>query len=525
MTKRGLLRWPTARGALSALGMVAVLTAALLPERAYLGPATVALVFVVPVVAAVSIGGFGAGVLAAGVCFLVYDYMFLPPYYTLYVARGADWAALGVYGAVAVIVARVVSALKVARAESQRRAEDVRRLFDVSELLVRELPGRALVEDIVCSLRSAFDLRGVALLLPVDGRLQPVACAGYELSPEEAAHLTVGGAVPVSLGPTPAQAGEWQAVALVASGDAVGLLAVCGAHGGEEQELMRAFANHLALALERESLQEEAARARLLAEVDQLRRALVGAVSHDLRTPLATIKLSASTLLDSAGSLGPGDVKELAELVDAQANRLDRLVTNLLDMTRIQAGTLELRRQVVAVQDLVEEALAVLGRSTESPEVRLALPDDLPLVEVDPVLVRQVLANLLDNAFRYSPEGAPVAVEARVVPAAVAAPAAPPVASALEASSVPSFSSASVPRKLEVAVSDQGPGVPEEERERIFSMFERREAGGRGGLGLAIAQAFVQAHGERIWVAPTAPGGGARFAFTLPEGAPRPACS
>ena len=482
-------------GVLTALTMAAVLGAALLPVRSHLDAATTALVLVVPVVGGVSIGGFGAGLAAATLCFLAYDFFFLRPYYTFDVARGSDWVALAVYAAVTVIVARVVAAANSARSESQRRAADVRRLFDVSELLVRELPGPELLGTIVKSVRSEFGLEGVSLLLPVDGRLQLVASAGAPLAPEELAHLAAGGAPPVSLGPSrPARAGApkaphpgYQVVALAATGRAVGLLAVRGARAGrEDQELLRAFANHLALALERATLREEALRARLLGEVDRVRRSLVGAVSHDLRTPLATIKLSASTLLESGSSLAPGEVKELVELVDAQADRLDRLVCNLLDMTRIQSGTLELRRQPCAVIDLVEEALAVLGRSGQSGEVSWQVPAELPLVDVDPVLVRQVLANLLDNAFRYSPAGEAVRVGARPGPGG----------------------------KVELSVSDRGPGVPEEERAHLFEMFERREAGGRGGLGLAIARAFLEAHGERIWLGA---GGGAQFVFTLPS--------
>jgi two-component system sensor histidine kinase KdpD len=258
-----------------------------------------------------------------------------------------------------------------------------------------------------------------------------------------------------------------------------------------EQELLRAFANHLALALERAGLRDDAVRARLLEEVDRLRRALVGAVSHDLRTPLATIKVSASALLENGASLSPGDLKELAELIDAQADRLDRLVSNLLDMTRIQSGALELRRQPAAVADLVDEALLVLGRGGRPGDIRWRAPADLPLVDVDHVLVRQVLANLVDNALRHSPAGAPVTVSARRVAG----------------------------DKVEVGVTDSGPGVPRAEQERIFQMFSRREAGGRGGLGLAISQAFVEAHGERIWVEDAggrAGAKGARFAFTLP---------
>lgn len=479
-------------GSLVAIALAGGLAAGLVPLRAQVNSAVVALVLVVPVVTGVSVGGPIAGLVAIVTCFFLYDYVFLPPYYTLYVSRAEDWIALAVYVVVMALVARVVSLASRAQAEAQSHAAEVRRLFDLSELLVRDLPAPELLNTIVGSLRSAFNLDGVSLVLPVDGRLQVAASAGAPLSAEQAAHLVAGTGSPVSLVRAPGPSGEHQAIALVATGRAVGLLAVQGSPGTpQENELLRAFANHMALALERSALQEEAVRARLLDEVDTARRALVGAVSHDLRTPLATIKLSASALLESGAALSPGDVKELAELVDAQADRLERLVTNLLDMTRIQAGALELRRQPVAVPDLVDEALLLLGRSGRQGDVRWRAPLGLPLVDVDPVLVRQVLANLLDNAFRYSPAEAPVTVYARAVKAG----------------------------KVEVTVADNGPGVPEQDRARIFQMFNRTQAGGRGGLGLAIAQAFIEAHGERIWV--EGPGGrgharGARFVFTLP---------
>ncbi len=479
-------------GSLLAVVTAAALSAALVPVRGQVNAAIIALVLVVPVVGGVSVGGPVAGAIAIVLCMFLYDFVFIRPYYTVDVASGSDWVALAVYVAVVVLVARVVSAANSARAESQHHAVELSRLFDLSELLVRDQPVPDLLEAIVGTVKSVFDLEGVSLLLPVDGHLEVAASAGAPLPQDQAADLAGGTGAPVSLARGRADAGRYQAVALVATGKAVGLLAVQGSRVTPgQQELLQAFANHTALALERLALREEALRGRLLDEVDALRRALVGAVSHDLRTPLATIKVSASTLLESGTALSPGDVKELAELLDAQADRLDRLVTNLLDMTRIQSGALELRRQPSAVQDLLDEALQVLGRSGPRGDVRWRAPGDLPLVDVDPVLVRQVLANLLDNAFRYSPAGSPVTVHARQVPGP----------------------------KVEIRVTDNGPGVPAGEGARIFQMFNRREAGGRGGLGLAIAQAFLEAHGESIRVeGPSGAKGedGACFVFTLP---------
>ncbi len=485
-----------------ALVATAAFVAALMPLRAHLSAATTALVLVLPVVGGVSAGGFGTGLVVTAACFLAYDYLFLPPYYTLYIAKAQDWVALGVYAVVMVLVARVVSDLRAARSESVDRARELRRLFDLSELLVKDLPGPELLQAIVDSVRSAFELSSVSLLLPRQGELQVVASAGSPVPGQPAtgqgamfaqAAAFAAGPGPVSMGPTPAHPGDYQAVALVASGKAVGLLAVRGAPGSPaQQELLKAFANHLALTLERASLREEALRARLLDEMEGLRRALVGAVSHDLRTPLATIKVSASTLVEAGASLSPDDARELAELVDAQADRLDRLVSNLLDMTRVQAGALVLRRQPVVVPDLLEEAVLVLGRSARREDLRWRARRDLPPVDADPVLARQILANPLDNAFRHSPPGAPVTVHA----------------------------AEREDGRVEIRVSDSGPGVPPEDSSSVFQMFERREAGGRGGLGLAIAKAFVEAHGETIWMdPPTGQDGerGARFAFTLPR--------
>jgi len=472
------------------------------PLRSQLSIATTALVFVLPVVAGVAAGGFAAGVVGIVSSFVAYDFVYVRPYYTLQINRSEDWVGLVVYSVVIILVAQLVARANRARAQAQFRAAQVGRLFELSELLVKEASGRELLGNIVSAVKAAFDLDGAALLLPEDGRLHVAASVGAPLSADEARHLSVSSAVPVSLGTGGGQqrrggpgttaddgGGALHAVALTVNGRAIGLLALRGAPGArKERELLGAFANHLALALERAGLREEALRARLLEEIDVLRRSLVGAVSHDLRTPLATIKVAASTLLESGSSLSPGDLKELAGLVDSQAGRLDRLVANLLDMTRIQSGALELRHEPVAVGDLVEDALHALGQLDGSRSVRWRATKDLPLVDVDPVLLRQVLANLIDNALKHSPPGKLVIITGR------------PLADA----------------KVEVAVTDRGPGVPVAERPGIFQAFSRREAGGRGGLGLAIAHAFLEAHGERIWVEDGSEGKGARFAFTLP---------
>ena len=475
------------QGAVLAVALVTALGGAMFPLRSHLSVATTALVLVIPVVVGVAVGGFPTGLVATAAGFLVYDFVFIPPYYTLSVGAAQNWTALGVYGVVMVVVAQVVARMNAARASAQKRTAEVRRLFDLSEMLVREASAPELLERIVHTVVSAFELEGAALLLPTGGHLELAATAGTPLSEDELHRLSVSTGTPVAMaGASPAQ-DEIQAVSLTASGTPIGLLALRGLpEKRADAELLGAFANHLSLALERAQLQEQALRTQLLEEIDRLRRSLVGAVSHDLRTPLATIKVSASTLLDPDARVDDADARELLGLIDLQADRLDRLVANLLDMTRIQSGALELRREPVSVADLVDESLAVLGPSGGSERVKWRAPTDLPLVDVDHVLVCQALANLIDNAVRYSPADAPVTVSARRVDGSV-----------------------------EVTVADRGPGIPAAERQGIFEMFTRREAGGRGGLGLAIARAFVEAHGEHIRVEDGREGG-TRFLFTLP---------
>jgi two-component system sensor histidine kinase KdpD len=250
---------------------------------------------------------------------------------------------------------------------------------------------------------------------------------------------------------------------------------------------LQLFANQIALAVERAQLRDQVLRARLTEEMAHLAKTLVAAVSHDLRTPLASIKASSSTLADGGLDLSPEASRKLAELIDVQADRLAELVQDLLDMSRIQAGVLQPRRSLASLADLIASAVKDLGPAARGYGIEVVLDDDLPPVDVDLVLVCRVLTNLLENAIRHGPKDSPITI------AAVLA----------------------TPLAIEVSVTDHGPGVRPELRSEIFEMFARRAGDAGAGLGLAIAKTFIEAHGQRIW-AEDAPGGGARFCFTLP---------
>jgi len=474
-------------GAAAALGAMAVLVLIMAPARGHLSVATPALVLVIPVVIAVVIGGFGAGAVAVVAGFLVYDLVFIPPFGTLAVGTGQNWVALGVYVVVMVLVAQVVSRLDDARSQARRRETEIRHLFEVTDLLIGEKPIAELLALIVSTVHDAFGFQSVALLLPSGSRLDVVASAGDPLSGDELGRITPAPGRPASLG-TASVGAEVQSVALSTTGRPVGLLGIKGRTlDRHDRELLLTFANHIALTVERAQLRDQALRTELLEEISRLQKTLMGAVSHDLRTPLATIKISASTLRNPAATVAPEQRQELLALIDDQVDRLDRLVTNLLDMSRVQSGALELRRQPIAVVDLVTEAARGLALSTASNGFTMDLPDDLPLVDVDHLLIGQVLTNLLDNASRYAPPGTAVTVSAR----------------------------ADDGGHVVVAVTDAGPGVRPEERAVVFQMFTGRGSAGGSGVGLWIAKAFVEAHGGEIWVEDSGRPG-ARFCFTVP---------
>jgi len=482
----------TLLGLAAALASMAVLTGAMLPLRGILSVATTALILVVPVVIGVVIGGFAAGVLSVVAGFLVYDYFFIKPYLTLWVGAPQNWVALGVYVAVMLPVARVVAGMNTARARERRQGRELRQLFELSDLLVEDKPLDVLLSVIVTALADVFGARQVALFLPrgpVDGRLELVSSAGEPLSGDQLRDVLPAPGTPTA---HTSERNGLLVLALTASGRPVGLLALSAdAAARHEHEPLLLFANQIALAVERAQLREQALRTRVNEEMARLAKTLVAAVSHDLRAPLASIKASSSTLSDAELDISQDARQHLAALIDVQADRLADLVQNLLDMSRIQAGVLKPRCTVTTLSKLVSAVAADPAPAWHGHEVQVELPEDLPPIDADLVLASRVLTNLVDNAVRHSPVGAPVHIRAAV----------------------------GTHDAIEVSVTDHGPGVDPARRDEIFELFARRADDAGAGLGLTIAKTFVEAHGQRIWVE-DAPGGGARFCFTLPVATP-----
>jgi K+-sensing histidine kinase KdpD len=243
----------------------------------------------------------------------------------------------------------------------------------------------------------------------------------------------------------------------------------------------------------REALAREAEAAALRAATEEMRSSLLSAVSHDLRTPLATITGAATTLRE--GAIEPGQRDELLEMICEEAERLERLVRNLLDMTQLASGALEVRREWVSLEELVGSALGRLDARLAGRPVRTDLPETLPLVSADAVLLEQLFVNLLENAAKYTPAGGPIEIAARAGE-----------------------------RSVTIEIADRGPGIPAGDEARIFEKFARgrhpRVPG--AGLGLAICRGIVEAHGGTLTVR-NRPGGGALFEVVLPRAGSAPA--
>jgi len=474
-------------GSIVGVASVLVLGFAMLPLRSHISVSTAALVLVIPVVVGSAIGGIKAGIASVIAGFIVYDYGYIPPYKTLDVGTPQNWTALGVYVIVMLLVASVVASLDSSRYEARRGGEAAHHLSELSEHLVGDRPVDDLLETIVSAVHAVFGIPGVSLLILDEGVLKVVASAGEPLSEDELARLSPHSGQPISVGTDTESSGELRTIALSVSGHAVGILALRGLPTSQnDRAVLTTFANDAALALERAQLREQALRSKLLEEVDRFRQSLMGAVSHDLRTPLATIKVASSTLANRSASLTSDELRELYNLIEVESDRLTRLVSNLLDITRIEAGVFTVHPNPTSVRDLVREAVNAMKPTMGAHRVDSIVPASLPAVNVDSLLIGQVLINLLDNAIRHSPDDGVITVEAR-----------------------------REMRQVILSVTDQGPGIEPSQRQAVFERFARLDTGGRAGLGLTIAKNFVEAHGQEIWYE-DAPNHGARFVFTLP---------
>jgi two-component system, OmpR family, sensor histidine kinase KdpD len=258
----------------------------------------------------------------------------------------------------------------------------------------------------------------------------------------------------------------------------------------DQRQLLETLASQIALAIQRDHLTEQAQKVLVQAEAERLRSSLLSSVSHDLRTPLAVIAGAGSSLLESGGTLDPASRQELLQTIVEESTRMTMLVDNLLHITRLESGAVAVNKQWYPLEEVIGSALERVKKQLGTRPIRTDIPRDMPLVQIDGMLIEQALVNLLENAIKYTPSASPIEIHARLDG-----------------------------ENATVEVADRGPGLAEDERHRVFDKFYRGSAAVKGqrgvGLGLAICRAIIEAHGGRIWEE-NRPDGGARFNFTIP---------
>jgi two-component system sensor histidine kinase KdpD len=419
------------------------------------------LLYLALVVAVAMAGGTWPGLGAAVTADLLANWFFIPPVHTFTIGDSNNLVALAVFLAVAGVVSWLVGYAARRSAEAARGRAEADTLVRLAGALLTEQDPLA---EVMGQVRATFGLQGVSLLRRDGSTGWHAEVVTGEHAPEQ-----------------PEQATDTAFL----NNDTV--LAINGPDlSADDRRVLRAFTDQLAVALRSRQLQAEAATAESFSQASEFRTALLRAVSHDLRTPLASIKASASTLLADDLDLPAVTTKELLNTIDEQADRLNSLIGNLLDMSRLRSGTFELLLQDVGLDEVVAQALASLGdRSTL---IVSDVPENLPRVYTDAALLERAIANVIDNAITFSPAGEAVRLQA-----------------------------SAFGESVELRVIDRGPGIRPDQRERVFEPFQRlgdQHAGTGVGLGLAVARGFVDALGGDLTIDDTA-GGGATITFFL----------
>jgi len=542
-----------ARGYSEAIAGVAAASLVIALVRQFTQIANISLIYLLVVLYLAARYGRAPAILASILSFLAYDFFFIPPYYRFTVEDPAEWISLFALLVTALVIGQLTAAVH-ARADeaiaSQRR---IATLYEFAQLIASTNDQRELLDALAQRLLAEFAPEGMtacAIITPdtlghpsvrASAPADHPALRAFDLQVRELAGraawvLSKGSPVADSMLVTENGVARQETSLYLPLRSGKRIVGALGVIGGErmrqiagvapdnsdqpvpgaaradtpsrdpQAQLFQALCDQIALAIERDTLRQQAIHAEALRESDKLKNALLGSVTHDLRTPLASIKAAASSLLQPGVAWSDEEQRELLESIDESADRLNRLVSNLLDLSRLEAGVATPQLEWYPLQDVlapVLDRLELSGR-VQGRVITLDLPDDLPLVPMDHEQIEQVLTNLIENALKYSPQDTPIEIHAHVI---------------------------GTPPELQVSVVDHGVGIPASEKRAIFDKFYRvqhvrlpwdpKHPPVGTGLGLAISASIIRAHGGRIWVEST-PGEGATFIFTLPIPADRP---
>jgi two-component system sensor histidine kinase KdpD len=478
-----------------AIAIVAATTLVAAAVRSVVDVPDIEMLFLLGVMIAATTCGRAASVLAAALAVLAYDFFFVPPSFTLAVSDARYFLTFAMMFGVSIVIGYLARRLREQQQAAVGRERSTSALYALSRELGAALDEAGVASVCVRAAAEAFDAQAIMLRRGERDDLAPIAAsprdAALDASELAVARWVLEHGAPAGRGTDTLPGDRVVCIPLRTFGDVLAVLALRPARErgltAEQRSFLDALARQVALALDRVRLADEARHAALRAKTEELRSGLLSAVSHDLRTPLAAIT-GAGTMLRQDGALDPALRRDLVETICEEAERLERLVSNLLDMTRLDSGAVQPKREWVPLVEVVGAALTRLERRLAGRRITTTIAEDVPLLSVDPVLVQQLFLNLLENAAKYTPPGSEIDIRA-----------------VREGGT------------LVVDVGDRGPGIPPGQEERVFERFHRGEhAGVRGvGLGLPIARAIAQAHGGRL-VAGNRPGGGAVFRLTLP---------
>jgi two-component system sensor histidine kinase KdpD len=474
------------RGYVLALAAVALTTGLAFPLLEVLPHASLLLLFLTCVLLVSSRSGLGPALLASLLSFLAINYFFTEPVLTLRVHDDGDITTLLFFLLIATITGNLAARMHREIAERKASLLRISGLYEFSRKLSSAGNEQAVQQELaghiagtlgcpacVVPAAAGTEQGAVDLKVTVWGNLRLPA----EAFSQARAEIPGVSDFWASIKSTPGIAwlGGWNVFRLTTAGRIAGYVLLHGPKLPVEQAMeVQSLCDQAALALDRIRLVADLEQERINSETEQLRSALLSSVSHDLRTPLASIIGSSSTLLELQASLKPEDSRELLATIDQEARRLDSYIQNLLDMTRLGQGGLKLRRDWVDLNDLVSNAATRLSGRLDRQRLQVSIPADFPLLWLHGVLVEQAFFNLLDNASRYAPAGSLVRVQAEVAGT-----------------------------NAIIRICDEGPGVPPEEREKIFDMFYTVAQGDRShyqgtGLGLAICRGMIAAHGGEV---------------------------
>jgi len=492
------VRWPGYAAAVIVTGAATGLTWVLFGR---FSPTNLVMVYLVGVLIVAYRYGRGPAIVASVLSVALFDFLFVEPYYSFAVTDTQYVLTFIVMLLVGLVISGLTANIRLQARVAQHRQARAEALYQMTRELSRANDLNEATTIAVQHVAKVFEAQAVVLLPGTNGTIAYPKAEGiygsYHGADLGVARWVFANRVAAGLGTHTLSGAEALHLPLLAAHKLVGVLAVLPSRPDrllipEQRHLLETFAAQIAAAIERIQLATEAAELARKAETESMRNSLLNAISHDLRTPLAVL-VGASSSLVGDERLSEAAKRELAATIHEESKRMSTLVGNLLDMARLESGAVELARQWTPLEEIVGSVLSRLEALLSTHPVSVTLPPDLPLVNVDPVLIEQVFANLLENVVKYTPRGTPVEISARALAGHVA-----------------------------VEVADSGPGIPPGEETKLFDKFYRlqREAAQSGvGLGLAICKAIIAAHGGTISAA-NRPAGGAVFRFELPAGEP-----